>query len=198
MRQLLLAAGLLGLIACTQPRVGGEDMKHSPSPTPPVAPAAAVTPATPAAAAGAGTGATGWRSANACELLDKSVVAKALGVAVSAQQLTASTPATASTPGASTCTFLLEGGKQLTFAARRLPTGSDPADALLSARGEMTEVVGAVEDVTGVGLGAFWIPKTRQLIVYLADGRYFSLAMPRDLGAKDPKAIALGLTTRIA
>lgn len=153
---------------------------------------------TPAIAAGAAVGEPDWPAEDACSLLDRSTVGAALGIDVVASELATVVPRTEATAGFSTCFYKLGNGQQVAFMARQTPVANNSPEAIQRDRIEIESVVGGVEDVSGVGKGAFWVPKLRQLVVYLGDDRYFTLTMPRDLGAKDPKTIALGLATRVS
>ena len=57
------------------------------------------------------------------------------------------------------------------------------------ARQEIIELMGQVDDVTGVGKGAFWVPKLRQLVVFLGDDRYFTLTMPATMSPQKSRSL---------
>lgn len=178
MRQFIGAAGLLMMTACGQPGVNGNVQ-------------AAAEPAPTSVASDK------WNAEDACSLLDKATVGAALGTEIVKVVPGPVTKGTDQTAGFSTCYYDLANGQRLAFMARQSPGPDNTPEAMQRTRSELNEIVGMVEDVSGVGKSAFWVPKLRQLVVFLGEDRYFSLTMPRSVGDKDPKTLALGLATRI-
>lgn len=181
MRHFIVVSGLLGLAACGQPAGN------------------TTTGVTGALADAAVADVSGhWNAEDACSLLDKATVGAALGTEIVKTEAGPVTQRTDQTAGFSICYYELADGQRLAFMARQSPGPDNTTEAMQRARTEIVEAIGPVDEVTGVGKSAFWVPKLRQLVVFMGEDRYYNLTMPQKVGDKDPKTLALGLATRIS
>lgn len=151
--------------------------------------------ASPVTAEPAAPGAPAWNAADACTLLDKATVAKAMGDAVTETRLAFVHQAAGQEAATSECTYALQGGGDVVLMARRSPIADNTDQAIAQTRKAAAASVAAftdkpVEDVLGLGKAAFFVPGINQMNVFLDDEKFVVLTVG---GA--PAATAKSLAT---
>lgn len=139
----------------------------------------------------------GWDASDACALLDKAAVGDALKDAVTETSLGFVNKAEGANAATSECTYRLASGGTATLMARKSPIADNTPEAIALAKSTTEKAMAAfsdkkIEDVPGLGIGAFFVPGINQLNVFLDDSRFVILTIgsaPND-GAKD-SAVAL-------
>ena len=145
--------------------------------------------------------ADGWDASDACALLDKAAVGEALKDPVTEATLGLVNKADGANAATSECTYLLASGGRATFMARKSPIADKTPEAIAQARSATAQTVAAftdkpVEDVPGLGKGAFFVPGINALNIFLDDSRFVILTIgtaPRDSG----KEVAVALAGKI-
>lgn len=130
-------------------------------------------------APGGGLPSSGWNVADACSVLAKADVAAVMGETVAGTELGTVSKGTDQLAGFSTCHYLMpDAMRQVGFMARLSPEPDNTPDAIRKARDEVAEFMGPVSDEAGLGRAAFWVPKLRQMVVFIGDDRYANITMP--------------------
>lgn len=179
MRRFVTMVGFVGLAACSSPSETSDAGAGA------------------GAAAGSGGAALRWNAEDACSILSDKTVADALGMKVKAHELGPVSKRTDQLAGFSICYYDLENGERVAFMARQSPEPDNTPEAMQRARDEVAGGLGGVEDVSGLGRSAFWVPSVRQVVVFLGDDRYFNLTLPAKLNGKDLKTLALALAAKV-
>jgi hypothetical protein len=139
----------------------------------------------------------GWKGDEACTTLSKNTVAKAAGIAVTETKLDGVFTTTDTPSNVSSCFYTLKSGGIIDVLTKETPDSDNTAESMKAMRDQVAGMMGPAEDVTGVGKGAFWLPKARQLNAFVGKDRYFNVTVPADLGGKDPKAVALAIGSEL-
>lgn len=140
-------------------------------------------PRTTKGADAAATGKTAsWDATDACALLDKAVVGKTLNDTVTETSLAFVHEASEAEAATSECTYRLASGATATLMARNSPIADNTAEAIAMTRKSTEASVSAftdekVEDVTGLGIAAFFVPKIHQLNVFFDSKRFVILTL---------------------
>ena len=116
---------------------------------------------------------------DACTILSKVDVAAVIGTFVEHTELAQVAKMTDQTAGFSTCVYTMPANKQVAFMARLSPEDDNTPEAMKSARDQAAELMGPAEDVPNLGKYAFWLPKLRQIVVFVDGNRYMNLTLPR-------------------
>lgn len=153
----------------------------------------AVTPST----SSGGLLSSGWKGDQACTTLDKGEVEKATGITVTETKLDGVYTTKDTPSNVSTCFYTLKTGGVVAVLTKETPDQPNTADSMKSTRDGIAGMMGPAEDVAGVGQGAFWLPKARQLDAFVGKDRYFNVTVPADLGGKDPKSVALAIGAQL-
>ena len=148
--------------------------------------------------AGKGPGTTiamGWNAANACTLVDKTVVAEAAGVGVTDARLG---PVISGEGLAthSTCSFTLANNGTISVMTRKSPTPDFSPGAVEKSR-TMGGAMPAAEDVPGLGKAALWTKSMNNLQVFIDDSRNVTIQIVDPSKAKDPKTIATAIAAKL-
>ncbi len=124
-------------------------------------------------------GASSFKATDACAILSKEKVAAATGLKVEEAKLSSVTPATASTPGFSACTYVFAEGGTLGFYARQSPE-ADTSETVAQTRKALTEGMGAkIADVAGIGTSAFSAQPMDQFHVFFGGDKYIYFMIDR-------------------
>ncbi len=148
---------------------------------------------TTAATAKAVTAATaGWNAEDACSVLDRDAVAKALGVGVTTTELGSVSPAAEGRAASSMCTYTLADGSRMALLARAAPNG-DSAGSDVEASRTAGGTLPPAADVPGLGRTALWRDRGAQLQLFLDDRRYVAIDLFGPVAATDAKAKAIAV-----
>lgn len=144
------------------------------------------------AATGSAT-ASKWNAEDACSVLAKADVEAVMADKVTGTELGTVSKGTDQLAGFSTCHYLMpDAMRQVGFMARLSPQPDNTPEAIKKARDEVAEYMGPVSDEAGLGKAAFWVPKVRQMVVFIGEDRYANITMPAgDDAAMRAKARAL-------
>lgn len=138
------------------------------------------------AASATTTASSNFNALDACATLPKEKVATITGRAIASAKLSAVTPATDSTPGFSTCTYVFAGGGTIGFYARQTPGDGNTPDLIAMTRKALVDGMGAkVSDTTGLGTTAFTAQPMDQLHVFFGSDKYIYF-MANDVPAGKP------------
>jgi len=124
----------------------------------------------------------GWDASDACALLDKAAVGEALKDAVTETSLGLVNKAEGANAATSECTYRLASGGTATLMARKSPIADNTPEAIALAKSTTEQTMAAfsdkkIEDVPGLGKGAFFVPGINQLNVFLDDSRFVILTI---------------------
>lgn len=141
----------------------------------------------------------GWDASDACALLDKAAVGEALKDAVTETSLGLVNKAEGANAATSECTYMLASGSRASLMARKSPIADNTPEAIALAKSTTEKTMAAfsdkkIEDVAGLGKGAFFVPGINQLNVFLDDSRFVILTIgsaPND-SAKDTAVALVG------
>jgi hypothetical protein len=115
---------------------------------------------------------------NACLILPKEEVERILGQAVESANLSRAAEGTATVAALSQCTYQTTGGQTIEFFARRSPTADNTPEEIEEVRETMKRVtLKEVEEISGVGSTAFWVPLISQLHVFAGENIYLFFTM---------------------
>ncbi len=130
-------------------------------------------------AAAGGTAVSKWNAEDACSVLAKGDVEAVMSDKVTATELGTVSKGTDQLAGFSTCHYLMpDAMRQVGFMARLSPEPDNTPEAIKKARDEVAEYMGPVSDEAGLGKAAFWVPKVRQMVVFIGEDRYANITMP--------------------
>ncbi len=143
-----------------------------------------------------------WNATDACALLDKAAVGAALNDAVTETSLAFVHQASGAEAATSECTYRLASGGAARLMVRNSPIADNTPEAIAVTRKGTEQTIAAfsdekVEDVPGLGIAAFFVPKINQMNAYLDSSRFVILTV----GTAPPesaKAIAIELVGKIA
>lgn len=142
-----------------------------------------------------------WDATDACALLDKATLGAALKDQVTEASLGLVHQASGAEAATSECTYLLASGGRASFMARNSPIADNSDGSIAAARKATQQSVSAftdkkIEDVPGLGKGAFFVPGINQLNVFIDERRFVILTIS---GAPDAtaKETAVGLVRGI-
>jgi hypothetical protein len=142
-----------------------------------------------------------WDATDACGLLDKAAVGAALNDKVTETSLALVHQPSGAEAATSECTYMLAGGGRATLMTRNSPIADNTPAAMAQARKSTEQSVSAfsdkkVEDVTGIGKAAFFVPGINQLNVFIDESKFVVLTIG---SAPEPsaKATAVELIRKI-
>ncbi|KQZ65861.1 hypothetical protein ASD67_01860 [Sphingopyxis sp. Root1497] len=143
----------------------------------------------------------GWDASDACALLDKAAVGDALKDKVTETSLGLVNKAEGANAATSECTYRLASGGSATLMTRKSPIADNTPEAIALAKSTTAKTMAAfsdkkIEDVPGLGKGAFFVPGINQLNVFLDDSRFVILTVgsaPND----SARATAVSLVGKI-
>ena len=140
----------------------------------------------------------GWNATDACSIIDKAEMAGVMGAGVSDGVLSMVHEPDQATVGVSECGYTLADGDRVSVLTRWSPVADNTPESIATTRSVMADTLKAaggpqVEDLSGVGKAAFFVPKINQLDVFLDDARMLVLTLPTSLDAADAKEKGLAL-----
>lgn len=124
-----------------------------------------------------------WDATDACARLDKAVVGAALGTTVTETSLAfVHRPMGGGDAATSECTYTLAGGGEAKLMTRNSPIADNTPEVIAATRKTTAETMGMfskrpIEDVPGLGKGAFFVPGINQMNVFLDDRRLVILTI---------------------
>lgn len=177
MRTCLFTALPLALVACGPAAPGGNDIAASGPTTVPQD----------------GAFVAGWDVRDACKILPKEQVGRVLGAFVEHTENQVGSELADGRAGFSTCYYVLPEDKRVALLARMSPEDDNTPEAMKRTRDEAAEALGGAEDVPDLGKSAFWLPKMRQLNVFVGGNRYMNLTLPKGVDDATAKAQAIKL-----
>jgi hypothetical protein len=147
------------------------------------------------------TATANWDATNACALLDKAAVGAALNDKVTEATVGLVNQASGANAATSECTYILEGGGRASLMTRNSPIADNTDDAIKMARDATQQSVSAftdkkVEDVSGLGKAAFFVPGINQLNVFIDDKRFVILTIS-SAPNESAKAVAIDLFGKV-
>lgn len=149
----------------------------------------------PASEAGA-TGRGGWSATDACQLLDKSMLARAIGSEVTKAELSGVTPGEGGRAAVSTCIYSLANGGSVGLLAREAPDADATPQAIEAAR-TGGGVMAPAEDVAGLGRAALWSAPMNSLQVFIDGRRYIAINLMNPPSGVEPKALASAIAKAV-
>ncbi len=146
---------------------------------------------------GATTNPTASKRLDACALLSKAEVERALGQAVKSSDLSQVTEGTAETAAFSQCTYRLDENQLVGLFVRRSPVADNTPEAIERTRRTIREMTGSdITNVSGVGDHAFW-SRNKQLHVFAGENLYLYVTMMNFKDEAQAKAKATELTSHV-
>ncbi|MDE8650750.1 hypothetical protein [Novosphingobium album (ex Liu et al. 2023)] len=157
--------------------------------------------ASEAATAGGAAGAlpADWKATDACTILDKGAVAKALKIDVPQTQLSLVNEPGAQSAATSTCTYLgSDGASVASLMTRWSPIGDNTPETIAATRSTTASTMKAfsdkpLEDIPGLGKAAFLVPGINQLNVFVDEARMMILTVEKVPDGASGKDIAVDL-----
>jgi len=141
-----------------------------------------------------------WDAADACKLLDKSVLGTALKDPVTETSLGLVNQASGANAATSECRYTLASGANATLMTRCSPIADNTDEAIAASRKQMQSLVGAlgktVEDVPNLGKAAFFVPGINQMNVYIDDEKFVILTIS-SAPNETARATAINLVKKI-
>jgi len=138
-----------------------------------------------------------WKATDACSIITSAEMAEVMKAEVSEATVGLVNEANGPNAATSECTYIFKDGGRASVMTRWSPIGDNDDAAIGGAKSTVAATVKAftdrpVEDVSGLGKAAFFVPKINQLNVYLDDVRMVmvTISSAPDATAKD-QAIAL-------
>lgn len=154
-----------------------------------------------AEAAKAGKQASGlpgdWNATDACTIIDRAEMGEIMKAEVKSTQLDLVHQPSGTDAATSQCSYKFAEGLDATLMTRWSPIKDNTPEAIAAAKSASQAALKTfsdrkIEDIPGLGKGAFFVPGINQLDVFIDDARMITLSIPSasDSEAKD-LAIAL-------
>lgn len=138
-----------------------------------------------------------WKATDACSIIDKAEMGAAMKSPVTETALSLVSEASGANAATSECSYTLADGGKATVMTRWSPIADHTPDTIATTRSAAAASLKAfsqkeVEDVPGVGIGAFLVPGINQFNVFLDPRRMvmITISSAPDAEAKD-RAVAL-------
>jgi hypothetical protein len=133
-----------------------------------------------------------WNATDACALVGKDRVAKALTAELVSAQLLQVTKGAENSAAFSTCYLTFANGTTVTVLTRLAPV-PDVSERSLALARTMGGNMPTAEELTGLGAHAYWTAEAKTLQVFLDDRRYVSIAFKGTISADAAKIGAISV-----
>lgn len=158
--------------------------------------------APPPSVEASGTAVASWDATDACALLDKAAVGAALNDPVTETSLAFVREASGADAATSECTYRLTSGGAARLMVRNSPIADNTPEAIAVTRKGTEQTIAAfsdekVEEVPGLGIAAFFVPRVNQMNVYLDSKRFLILTVDT-APAETANTIAVDLARQIS
>jgi hypothetical protein len=138
--------------------------------------------------------ADGWKTPDACAVLDKAAYGQLIGKPVSASTLSMPHVSDGTTAATSECVYSVDGAGKLSIILRWSPMNDNDEGSINTTRSGLQQTAkafgGSMEVLAGIGKAAFWVDKTASLNVFVGEDRMAIINVPTGPGAKE-QAIAV-------